>query len=270
MNPATLSASARRALRAAAHHLRPVATVGRAGLTTAVIAEIDRALRAHKLIKVRITDHDRTEREQFLAELCRQLGCEPVQHLGKLLVLWRDDVPIGTASEPKKSDRLLPPDRARPKRSGGLLETESRAAASASPKASRASRPATNTASRRREASAKSARTASASTGRTGANSPARTRPQPSQGRHRWGERRPQPPAEDTAADRRDGASRAHLSQALRTNPRARRPNQAAREGGAQLRPPASNQCPRPRDAAKPSTAQSGQRRRNRPRHRSG
>lgn len=86
----TLSGSARRALRAAAHHLDPVVTIGQAGLTPAVLHEIDVALTAHALIKVRVSSDDRAEREAHLARVCEQLRCEPVQHLGKLLVLWRN------------------------------------------------------------------------------------------------------------------------------------------------------------------------------------
>lgn len=86
----TLSGSARRALRAAAHHLDPVVTIGQAGLTPAVMHEIDVALTAHALIKVRVSSDDRAEREAHLARVCEQLRCEPVQHLGKLLVLWRN------------------------------------------------------------------------------------------------------------------------------------------------------------------------------------
>lgn len=85
-----LSGSARRALRAAAHHLDPVVTIGQAGLTPAVMHEIDVALTAHALIKVRVSSDDRAEREAHLARVCGQLRCEPVQHLGKLLVLWRN------------------------------------------------------------------------------------------------------------------------------------------------------------------------------------
>jgi len=86
----TLSSSARRALRAAAHHLDPVVMVGQQGLTPAVLHEIDLALTAHALIKVRVQSDERETREGYLTEICAKLGCESVQHLGKLLVLWRN------------------------------------------------------------------------------------------------------------------------------------------------------------------------------------
>lgn len=86
----TLASSARRALRAAAHHLDPVVMVGQHGVTAAVLHEIDLALSAHALIKVRVQSDERETREAFLTEICAKLGCESVQHLGKILVLWRN------------------------------------------------------------------------------------------------------------------------------------------------------------------------------------
>jgi putative YhbY family RNA-binding protein len=91
----------RRELRARAHHLHPVVTVGQHGLTPRVLHEIDVALTAHELVKVRVFSDDRTEREAMLARISEQLACSPVQHLGKLLILWRRraDVAAGPAAE---------------------------------------------------------------------------------------------------------------------------------------------------------------------------
>ena len=50
---------------------------------------MDRALDAHGLIKVRVFSDDRTAREAMLALLCDTLRAAPIQHIGKLLVLWR-------------------------------------------------------------------------------------------------------------------------------------------------------------------------------------
>ena len=86
----SLSSSARRALRAAAHHLDPVVMMGQHGLTPAVLHEIDLALTAHALIKVRAGSDERETRDGYLAEICEKLSCESVQHLGKLFVLWRN------------------------------------------------------------------------------------------------------------------------------------------------------------------------------------
>lgn len=88
-----LSAAQRRSLRAAAHHLHPVVRIGSAGLSPAVLAETERALAAHELVKVRVMDDDRAAREALLARLCNELGCQPVQSIGKLLVIYRQRPP---------------------------------------------------------------------------------------------------------------------------------------------------------------------------------
>jgi putative YhbY family RNA-binding protein len=84
-----LTPTERRALRAQAHALSPVVIIGQNGLTPAVLREIDHALNAHELIKVRIFNDERAEREALQLAVCHQLACAPVQHLGKLIVLWR-------------------------------------------------------------------------------------------------------------------------------------------------------------------------------------
>lgn len=63
--------------------------VGGDGLTPAVIKEADKALNAHGLIKLRVFSDDRSAREAMLAALADQLAAAPIQHIGKLLVLWR-------------------------------------------------------------------------------------------------------------------------------------------------------------------------------------
>ena len=84
-----LTPAQRKERRALAHHVDPVVAVGSDGLSAAVSAEVDRALAAHGLVKVRVFSGDRTAREAMLAELCETLGAAPIQHIGKLLVLWR-------------------------------------------------------------------------------------------------------------------------------------------------------------------------------------
>jgi RNA-binding protein len=63
--------------------------IGNDGLTPAVQKEIDHALKAHGLIKVRVFSDDRSAREAMLASLSNELNAAPIQHIGKLLVLWR-------------------------------------------------------------------------------------------------------------------------------------------------------------------------------------
>ena len=84
-----LSPEQRKFLKAQAHPLKPVVMIGAQGLTEAVILEAGRALAAHELIKVRVLGDDREAREAYLAELCAALDAAPVQHIGKLLLLYR-------------------------------------------------------------------------------------------------------------------------------------------------------------------------------------
>ncbi len=95
-----LTPAQRRELRAKAHHLHPVVIVGHHGLTPAVLHEIDVNLLAHELIKIRVFSEDREQREALLERICAALDAASVQHIGRLLVLWRpapEAVPAQTA-----------------------------------------------------------------------------------------------------------------------------------------------------------------------------
>ena len=100
----------RRALRSRAHALKPVVSISQNGLTEAVLKEIGICLKSHELIKIRIYNDDRQERDQLLQEICDRLDAAPVQHIGKLLVVWRP------APEEKKRNQA-PHRRAEPRRS---------------------------------------------------------------------------------------------------------------------------------------------------------
>jgi RNA-binding protein len=84
-----LSVAERKEHRAEAHHLDPVVMIGSDGLTPAVLKETDAALKAHGLIKVRVLGDDREQREAMYQQLADELNAAPIQHIGKLLVLWR-------------------------------------------------------------------------------------------------------------------------------------------------------------------------------------
>jgi RNA-binding protein len=88
-----LTTGERKVHRAEAHHLDPVVMIGADGLTPAVIKETDAALNAHGLIKIRVLGDDRAAREEMYMQLADQLGAAPIQHIGKLLVLWRPQPP---------------------------------------------------------------------------------------------------------------------------------------------------------------------------------
>lgn len=84
-----LTPAQRKVHRADAHHLDPVVLVGGDGLSPSVKKEIDAALKAHGLIKIRVFSDDRTARDAMLQELTEEFDAAPIQHIGKLLVLWR-------------------------------------------------------------------------------------------------------------------------------------------------------------------------------------
>jgi putative YhbY family RNA-binding protein len=84
-----LTPSERSALRADAHALNPVVIIGESGLTPSVIKEIDTSLDAHGLIKVRVFGDDREERIAIYETICEELAAAPIQHIGKLLVIYR-------------------------------------------------------------------------------------------------------------------------------------------------------------------------------------
>lgn len=109
-----ITAAQRRALRARAHSLHPVVSIAQKGLTDAVAHEADAALKAHELIKVRVYNDDRDEREAFLAELCERLDAAPIQHIGKLLVLYRpapEDETGGSSGAPTRRNGRRQPRR---------------------------------------------------------------------------------------------------------------------------------------------------------------
>ena len=108
MTQINLTPAERRALKASAHHLNPVVLMGSAGLTPAVTKEVDAALKVHELIKVRVAGDDRIERARIYETLADQLGAACVQHIGKLLVLWRPR-PDDTSEKAVDPDRMPGP-----------------------------------------------------------------------------------------------------------------------------------------------------------------
>lgn len=102
-----LTSAERRALRARAHRLHPVVIIGDAGLSTAVLNEIHKNLSSHGLIKIRVFSHEPAVRDQLLREICGTLHAAPVQHIGKILVVYRP---------PPEGEVKPRPTRATPKR----------------------------------------------------------------------------------------------------------------------------------------------------------
>lgn len=96
-----ITAAQKKALKARAHALHPLLQLGEKGLTDAVVAEIDRALGAHELIKIRAASLNRDERAVALASICERTGAHAVQHIGKMLVVFRQKPRQEAPSGPK-------------------------------------------------------------------------------------------------------------------------------------------------------------------------
>jgi putative YhbY family RNA-binding protein len=105
-----LTSAERRALKGRAHRLSPVVLIGEAGLTPTVVAEVDRALQAHELIKIRVMGTERAAREALLGAVCAATDAAPVQHIGKILVVYRE------RPAEEQAPTLLAPPRKRPTR----------------------------------------------------------------------------------------------------------------------------------------------------------
>ena len=101
-----LTPAQRKQKRAEAHHLDPVVAIGADGATAAVRREIDTALGVHGLIKVRVFSDDRASREALFGELSAALNAAPIQHIGKLLVFWREPLP---KEKTEREDRMPGP-----------------------------------------------------------------------------------------------------------------------------------------------------------------
>jgi RNA-binding protein len=87
--PFPLTPSQRAQLKARSHALEPVVVVGQAGASDSVIAEVERSLTAHELIKVKLAGADRDTRRDLTRVLSERTGAAIVQQVGRVLVLWR-------------------------------------------------------------------------------------------------------------------------------------------------------------------------------------
>ena len=120
----SLSENDSRALRAAAHKLKPIVLIGKAGVTEAVLAELNIALDHHELIKIKVPGEDRDARRVAIEAVAAQSGAQLVQVIGRIAVLYRQ-APKETKKPPHKSKPTLksarmaptrkPPGRVRPR-----------------------------------------------------------------------------------------------------------------------------------------------------------
>ena len=106
-----LSPKRRSELRAEAHKLSPIVIIGDKGLTDEVLAEIDRSLKAHELIKIRAATDEREARDAWLEAICERLLAQAVQQIGKVFVIYREnpEEPVARRAEaPRKPARGSP------------------------------------------------------------------------------------------------------------------------------------------------------------------
>lgn len=84
-----LTTKQRQHLKALAHKRRPVVLLGNAGITDAVLREIDQALERHELLKIRLPGVERDERARLFRQICESARAEPVQEIGRMAVMYR-------------------------------------------------------------------------------------------------------------------------------------------------------------------------------------
>lgn len=87
--PFNLDGATRRALKKQAHHLKPVVMTGAAGLSDAVLAELDRALLDHELVKIKLANEDKPARRAEVDTACARLDAACVQQIGRTATLYR-------------------------------------------------------------------------------------------------------------------------------------------------------------------------------------
>jgi RNA-binding protein len=88
-----LNSNQKRRLRARAHHIKPVVIVGQGGVSDAVVAEVERALDDHELIKVRFRGQARDARDQEIGRLCERVNADLVGRVGGTAALFREREP---------------------------------------------------------------------------------------------------------------------------------------------------------------------------------
>jgi putative YhbY family RNA-binding protein len=113
-----LTSTERSTLRSEAHALHPVVIIGEAGLTPSVLKEIDASLNAHGLIKVRVFGDDREDRIGMYETICDRLDAAPIQHIGKLLVIYRPKKEAINERQEKRGKGLREVTIVKPSRTG--------------------------------------------------------------------------------------------------------------------------------------------------------
>lgn len=88
----------RKYLRGLAHGLKPTIHIGVSGVSPALLAELERTLEHHELVKIRVRVGDRARRERTIAEILQRTGAELLSRVGNVAVVYRPHL-----AEPKIS-----------------------------------------------------------------------------------------------------------------------------------------------------------------------
>jgi len=100
-----LDSTTRADLRSKAHSISPTVMIGADGLTPGVLKETELALSSHELIKIRVLGDDREIRLEIYDTICNKLHAAKVQHIGKLLVIYRPNLTSSASNSARKSTR---------------------------------------------------------------------------------------------------------------------------------------------------------------------
>ena len=76
-------------LRAKAHHLNPVVSIGQKGITDTLVEETKQALAVHELIKIKLPADDKAAKRAILATICAACDAQEVQLIGRIGVAYR-------------------------------------------------------------------------------------------------------------------------------------------------------------------------------------
>lgn len=85
----SLNQAQKKQFRAIGHQLNPIVTVGDKGMSAAILAEIERALNDHELIKIKVLAEDREDKKSIIASISKDTGATVVQTIGHVALLLR-------------------------------------------------------------------------------------------------------------------------------------------------------------------------------------
>lgn len=84
-----ISQEQKKHFQAIGHHLKPIVTIAKNGLSENVIAELERALKDHELIKIKLSVNSPEDRKELVEEICHTAQCEAVQVIGKTALIYK-------------------------------------------------------------------------------------------------------------------------------------------------------------------------------------